>query len=672
MRFEEAKQRADELRRTIEKHDRLYFQESSLRIPDQEYDGLKSELIRVERTFPQLARGDSPSLRVGDDRQSGFKAYRHRLPMQSLDNTYSEEELRAFDERLMRASGNENLAYVLEPKIDGVAVSLTFDAGRFARAVTRGNGIEGDDITENVRGIRSLPEKLCGGNPPAIIEIRGEIFMTTAEFQRINRQREETGQAVYANPRNLTSGTIKLLDRREVAQRRLEIVVYGLGYAEGLNVETQEGYHDLLCGWNLPTVEKFWTVKGIDEAWTAIQELEEIRDGFAYATDGAVVKLNSLTSQREVGATAKAPRWAIAYKFAAERAETVLKAITVQVGRTGVLTPVAELEPVLLAGTTVSRATLHNAEEIERKDVRVGDAVLVEKAGEIIPAVIEVNLAKRPADSKPFEFPASCPICATSTVQLEGEVARRCPNLDCPAQVRRRVSHFASKQSLDIEGLGEAVVDQLVSRKLVTQLSDLYRLNREDLLNLEKIGEKSADNLLRAIETSKTAELWRVIHGLGIQHVGTTTARDLARSFGSLEELAAATLDSLVNVDGIGEKSAEGIRAYFEHEANRTVIDELKALGLNPESSAEKGLGGNIFMGKMFVLTGALPSMTRDDARAKIEAAGGRVTSSVSKNTDFVLAGSDAGSKLTKAHKLGVSVIDEAALVEKLRMSSEG
>ncbi len=494
MDLEAAKRRIEELRREIEEHDRRYYRESAPRIPDQDYDGLKAELARVEAAFPELEQGDSPTQRVGDDRLPGFETYRHQAPMQSLDNTYSEDELHAFDQRLSRVSGNENPVYVVEPKIDGVAVSLTFENGRLVRAVTRGNGIQGDDVTENVRGIRSLPDTLSGANPPGMIEIRGEIYMTTEEFQRINGLREEAGQAVYANPRNLTSGTIKLLDRREVAQRQLEIVLYGLGYSEGLNLETQEGYHDLLHEWKLPTVEKIWTVKGIDEAWSAIQELDAMREGFAYATDGAVVKLNSLASQREVGATAKSPRWAIAYKFAAERAETVLQAISIQVGRTGVLTPVAELRPVHLAGTTVSRATLHNAGEIARKDVRVGDTVLVEKAGEIIPAVIEVNLAKRPPDSNLFEFPTNCPICATPTVQLEGEVAHRCPNLDCPAQVRRRVGHFASKQGLDIDGLGEAVVDQLVSRELVKRLSDLYRLNREVLLEFEKFGEKSADN----------------------------------------------------------------------------------------------------------------------------------------------------------------------------------
>jgi DNA ligase (NAD+) len=666
MDLEKARRRVEDLRRSIEENDRLYFQESNPRISDQEYDGLKAELVRLESDFLELARTDSPTLRVGDDRLPGFETYRHRLPMQSLDNTYSEEELRAFQRRLVRALDCEVLSYVVEPKIDGVAVSLTYESGRFVRAVTRGNGTEGDDVTDNLRSIRSLPKTLSGGRAPAVIEIRGEIFMTTQEFQRINRLREEAGLAVFANPRNLTSGTIKLLDRAEASQRRLDIVLYGLGYAEGLVLETQHDFHVLLHEWKLPTVEKIWRVKGIDEVWSAIKELDSIRESFAFATDGAVVKLDSIALQREVGATAKAPRWAIAYKFAAERAETILNAINIQVGRTGVLTPVAELAPVLLAGTTVSRATLHNAEELARKDVRVGDTVVVEKAGEIIPAVIEAKLEKRPAAATPFVFPNECPICGTSTVQLPGEVAVRCPNPDCPAQVRRRVGHFASKQSLDIDGLGEAVVDQLVSRGLVNRLSDLYRLKRDDLLQLEKFGEKSADNLLRAIEVSKSASLSRVIHGLGIQGIGAATAEDLAQAFPSLELLAGASREALVEVEGIGGKSAEAIQAWFSLDTNRVLIEELKANGLAPTAPEVSESDGGVFKGKVFVLTGTLPSMTRDEAGTLITSAGGKVTGSVSKKTDYLLAGESAGSKLAKAEKLGVRVIDEAELKEML------
>ena len=659
---DDVRMRIGELRREIAAHDRLYYQEAAPRISDQDYDLLKSELADLEAAHPEHAASDSPTQRVGDDRLPGFAHYRHRLPMQSLDNTYSEEELRAFHERLVKVLGRGDIQYLVEPKIDGVAVSLTYEEGRLIRAVTRGNGIEGDDVTENIRLIRALPAHLSGERIPPFIEIRGEIYMTTGEFRRINQLREEAGQEVYANPRNLTSGTIKLLDRREVAARHLEIVLYGFGFCEGFRIETQSAFHRYLREWGLPTVEMSWPAAGIDAVWAAIGQLDARRESFAYGTDGAVIKLDSVAAQEEVGSTSKAPRWAIAYKFAAERAETILRAISIQVGRTGVLTPVAELEPVQLAGTTVSRATLHNAEEIARKDVREGDTVSVEKAGEIIPAVIGVNLAKRPAGSTPFVFPSRCPVCETPTVRLEGEVAQRCPNLDCPAQVRRRLAHFASKQCLDIEGLGVAVVDQLVSRGLVVRLSDLYRLDREALLQLDKFGEKSADNLLSAIKSSRTAELWRVIHGLGIQHVGATTARDLARSFHSLNDLAAASGEELVAVEGIGAVLAAAIHTYFDQEANLTLLRELEDLGLKPTAPVAGRSEAGRLAGKTFVLTGTLPSLTRDAARGLIEEAGGKVASSVSRKTDYVVAGDEAGSKLAKAEKLGVTIIDEAGL----------
>ena len=415
---DDVRMRIGELRREIAAHDRLYYQEAAPRISDQDYDLLKRELADLEATHPEYAASDSPTQRVGDDRLPGFAHYRHRLPMQSLDNTYSEAELRAFHERLVKVLGRGDIQYLVEPKIDGVAVSLTYEKGRLIRAVTRGNGIEGDDVTENIRLIRALPAHLSGERIPPFIEIRGEIYMTTGEFRRINQLREEEGQEVYANPRNLTSGTIKLLDRREVAARHLEIVLYGFGYCENFRIETQSAFHRYLREWGLPTVEMSWPAAGIDAVWAAIGQLDSRRESFAYGTDGAVIKLDSVAAQEEVGSTSKAPRWAIAYKFAAERAETILRAISIQVGRTGVLTPVAELEPVQLAGTTVSRATLHNAEEIVRKDVREGDTVSVEKAGEIIPAVIGVNLAKRPVDSTPFVLPIRCPVCETPTFRF--------------------------------------------------------------------------------------------------------------------------------------------------------------------------------------------------------------------------------------------------------------
>jgi DNA ligase (NAD+) len=652
---------------------------------DFEYDRLKRELADLEAQFPDSGATDSPTTRVGDDRLEGFVTYRHRQPMQSLDNTYSEAELRAFQQRLVKLFGREDLGYVVEPKIDGIAVSLTYEKGRLVRAVTRGNGVEGDDITANARTIHALAGELKGagargtkGTPaPDFVEIRGEIYMSLAEFQRINREREEAGEALFANPRNLTAGTIKQLDAREVARRKLEIVLYGLGFCEpaldqsadaDVNLTgTQSGLHRLLKAWGLPTVERFWTVRGAEETWRAVQELDHLRHSFAYATDGAVIKLDSFAQQREAGSTSKAPRWAIAYKFAAERAETRLNAIAVQVGRTGVLTPVAELEPVQLAGSTVSRATLHNRDEIARKDIRVGDFVQVEKAGEVIPAVVGVNLARRPPECAAYVFPEQCPVCGTRVVQYEGEVAVRCPNIECPAQVRRRVLHFASKAGVDIEGLGEAMVDTLVEKGWVKGIVDLYRLQRDDLLTLGKSVEKSTDNLLAAIEGSKRADLWRFINGLGITHVGVAAAKDLAARFGSLETLAEAPRDELLSIGGIGETMADAIIAHFNDPRNRDLVAQLLNLGVAPAAPARPAAAGAAFLaGKTFVLTGTLPTMSRDAATAKIEAAGGRVSGSVSRKTSYVLAGEDAGSKLEKARSLGVTVLNEEEFLQML------
>lgn len=665
----EAERRIAKLREQVGRHDELYYRRATPEISDREYDQLKRELADLEAMFPDIAPGASPTHRVGDDRTEGFQTYRHRERMMSLDNTYSEDELREFHARLERELERRDLAFVVEPKIDGLAVSLTYERGRLVRAVTRGNGIEGDDVTANALTIHSLPRHLARTDDapmPEIIEIRGEIYLPLEEFQRINRQREEAGEALYANPRNLAAGTIKQLDPHEVAQRKLEIVLHGRGYVEPAAAlpETQTQFHEWVRAWRLPTLEKIWTVRGADEIWMAVQELERLREEFRYATDGAVVKLDSISLQRRAGSTSKAPRWAMSYKFAAERAETKLLGITVQVGRTGVLTPVAELEPVQLAGTTVARATLHNRDEIVRKDIRIGDIVFVEKAGEVIPAVIGVDAARRAPECRPYAFPERCPECGTPVVQLEGEVAVRCPNFDCPVQVRRRVQHFASKACVDIEGLGTAMVDVLVEKGWVRSLPDVYRLRREDLLTLGKNVEKSTDKLLGAIEASKGAELWRFIHGLGIPHVGTAAAKDLARRFGSLEALAEARYEDFIRnkesvIGGIGETMALAILAYFNEPRNRAMVSELLRVGIRPASPAATGAAGTALAGKTLVLTGTLPTLTRDEATAMIEAAGGKVSGSVSKKTHYLLAGEEAGSKLEKARALGVPVIDE-------------
>ncbi len=678
----EAAQRIAHLRAELARHDELYYRRARPDITDFDYDTLKAELARLERAFPEAARAagaDTPTARVGDDRAEGFVRVKHRQAMTTLDNTYDEAELREFHARLVKALGTEDLAYTVEPKIDGVAVSLTYEHGRLTRAVTRGDGEEGDDVTANVRTIRGLPAELRGLPLPDAIEIRGEIFLREEEFRRINQLQEEAGEAPYANPRNLAAGTLKQLDATLVASRRLEIVLYGLGHCEPPVVESQTAYHDQLRAWGLPVVELFRSVRGIDAVWSAIQELDTQRRGLAYGTDGAVVKLDAFAQQRHpkvgfrgMGADGQAeaarklsPRWACAYKFAPDRAETRVRDITIQVGRTGALTPVAELEPVLLAGTTVRRATLHNADEIARKDVRVGDAVLVEKAGEIIPAVVQVLVAKRPEGSVPFAFPRECPVCRTAAVRGEGEVVWRCPNPECPEKVRRRIEHFASKAGVDIEGLGEEVVALLLEKGLIRRLPDLFRLRREQLLPLKKSGEVWAGNLIAAIAARRRADLWRVINGLGIPQVGAAAAKDLARTFRALDALAAASEADLVRIDGFGEKTAAAVRAWFAEPGNLDLVRDLRAAGVDPTPPAAAAEGSPL-AGKTLVLTGTLPTLSREEATARIEAAGGKVSGSVSKKTHYVLAGAEAGSKLEKARALGVPVIDEAEFLRLL------
>lgn len=661
--------RIAELRNLIERHDQLYYRDASPELTDREYDELKAELIELESQHPEEMDPESPANRVGDDRTEGFSSYTHRQPMLSLDNTYNQGELFAFDERLRKILGKDQLAYCVEPKIDGLAVSLTFENGELVRGVTRGNGAEGDIVTDNLKAcIPDLPTRLTGENVPDIIELRGEVYMRLDEFERINAEREQSGQSLYANPRNLAAGTVKLLDREIVAQRRLEIVLYGLGFREPRTFKEQSEFQELLKTWGVPVLEKYWKPEGISAAWKAVEELDAMRKEFAYPTDGAVIKLNNLADQEEAGTTAKSPRWAIAYKFAAEQAETLLEKIEVQVGRTGAITPVAHLRPVLLAGTTVSRASLHNEDEIARKDIREGDTVIVEKAGEIIPQVVRVITEKRPQEAKPFAFPEVCPACGTKLVRLPGEAAWMCPNTACPPQVRRRIEHFGSRQALDIENLGESVVDQLVTRGLVETLPDLYELGVEQLLELDKFAQKASENLVNAIEASKDKPVWRLLHGLGIRHVGAGMSKDLIAAVGDLDSLLKMSAEELEKIEGVGPKVAHSLISFFQSESNQEILRRLKAAGLRwkEESPTLNDQHSLVLAGKTFVLTGTLPHWTRDEASEKIIAAGGKVTSSVSKKTDFVLAGESAGSKLSKAESLGVTIIDEAKLREML------
>ena len=676
-----SEQRIRELREEIRRHDKLYYQEAAPQISDREYDGLKKELERLESTQSEMelfpnpeiqedATGESPTKTIGDDRLEAFESNRHIVPMLSLDNTYDKSEFIEFDRRLRRhlkeKADERELRYVVEPKLDGVAISLTYSNGELEMAVTRGNGTEGDIVTQNLMHLEKLPSKISGSNVPRKVEIRGEIYMTYEEFLRINEDRQEAGQSLYANPRNLAAGTIKLLNPKEAKARKLDIVLYGLGACEPMEgFERQTDFHQAIRDWKLPTVENLWEVGSIEEAWEAIEELNVLRHDYAYPTDGAVVKLDSLELQRQAGSTSKAPRWAIAYKFEAEQQETVLEEITTQVGRTGNVTPVANLKPVLVAGTTVTRASLHNADEIARKDLREGDTVIIEKAGEIIPQVVRAILENRPAGSTPYEFPTICPECESKLVQAEGEVARKCPADDCPAKLRGKIEYYASRGCMDVENLGEAVVSQLVERKLVSVVSDLYQLTKEDFLELDGFGDKSAENLLHALEESKEREVWRLLCGLGIKHVGAAAAKDLVRSMTSLRHIAEASTEELTAIDGIGEIMAASIRKFFEDEANLQLLDQLEQRGLKM-NSGEDVEGENPLHGQTFVLTGSLESFTRDEATSRIERLGGRVSSSVSKKTSFLVAGPGAGSKLSKAEKLGVEILDEPTLLEML------
>jgi DNA ligase (NAD+) len=678
----EARNRHASLVREIREHDHRYYVLAQPAIRDREYDALYRELLDLERHFPELSTPDSPSQRVGGQPLSAFQTVRHVRPMLSLDNTYSESELREFIARVTKALPGESLEWTVEPKIDGVAVSLRYEDGMLVVGATRGDGTFGDDVTTNLKTIRSVPLRLREAGPsrrsgaetrpvtPQLLEVRGEVFMSRKGFSALNRERTGGGEEAFANARNATAGSLKLLDSRTVARRPLEIFCYGIGSVDpepgtgGVPVTQQEILAWLRAlGFRVP--EKLWVCRSLEETIAALHELDSLRRGFDYETDGAVVKLNKFILRERLGATAKSPRWAMAYKYAGEQAQTRLRAITIQVGRTGVLTPVAELEPVLLAGSTISRATLHNEDDLRRKDVRIGDLVVIEKAGEVIPAVVAVALDARTGAEEPFQFPRHCPECgsrATREVIQGGEGAQwRCPNPDCPAQVRGRIEHWCSRGAMDIEGGGEVLVSQLVKRGLVRDAADLYGLKLAELAALDRMGEKSARNFLAGVEASKRRDLWRLLFGLGILHVGAGVAKSLGRSFASLDDLFRAGIGPLREVNDIGEVIARSIVDWHAEARNRALIERLRSAGLNFESALyQPAVTRGRLAGKTFVLTGTLPSMTREEATALIESLGGKVSGSVSRKTDFVLAGEDAGSKLEKARQLGVTVIEEA------------
>ena len=667
----QAKARHAELAREIQGHDPAYYVEARPVISDFDYDRLYRELIDLEREFPDLTTADSPSQRVGGKPLSAFASSQHLAPMMSLDNTYSQEEVRAFVERVQKILPDEKLDWVVEPKVDGVAINLRYEHGVFTVGATRGDGTTGDDITANLKTIRSIPLRLKAARDfPHVLEVRGEAYFTKDMFAKINAERQAAGEELFANPRNSAAGSLKQLDSSLVAKRRLDIILYGTGRIEGGKVPATQVE---LLGWlkalGFRSPEKFWHCRSTEELLAAIDELDRIRDTFAYETDGAVIKLNSIPLREKVGVTSKAPRWGMAHKYAPEQAETKLRAISIQVGRTGALTPVAELEPVLLAGTTVKRATLHNEDQIKRLDARVGDTVVIQKAGEIIPEVVRVVAAKRSGGEKAFHFPKECPECGSRIskgADAEDEAAVwRCTNSDCPAQVRGRIEHWCARGAMDIEGGGEVLAAQLEKSGLVRDVAELYKLKLDELANLERMGEKSAKNFLDGLEASKGRDLWRVLFGLGILHVGSGAAKSLGRAFADLDEVFAAGPARLAEAEDIGEVIARSIAQWHDDSRNRDLIERLRKAGVNFKSAlhnAASALGP--LAGKTFVLTGTLPTLKREDAAAKIEALGGRVSSSVSKKTDYVVAGEEAGSKLEKAQKLGVRILDEAEFLQ--------
>lgn len=665
-------QRLDVLREEIRRHQHRYYVEDRPTISDAEYDVLYRELQDLEAAHPDLVTPDSPTQRVGGAVAEGFASIAHLVPMLSLDNATSAEELREFEARMRRLLPEPKFTYVAEPKIDGLGVALLYERGSLVRGTTRGDGRVGEDITQNLRAIKSIPLRLQ--DPLADfdrLEVRGEVYMPKHAFARLNQRLEEDGQEPFANPRNAAAGSLRLLDPRLSAQRPLDIFLYTLAYAEPAHAY-QEHWEAMraLAQAGLKINPQAQQCAGIDDVIAYCQALETDRHELAYDADGVVVKVDSFTLQAQLGATAHHPRWAIAFKFAPQQAVSQVHAINISVGRTGALTPTADLEPVHIAGVTVSRASLHNEDEIRRKDIRVGDMVIVERAGDVIPQVVQVIVDKRPPDSMPFVMPTHCPICHTAAYRPSGEAVARCPNISCPAQIKERLLHYGSRRAMDIDGLGTAVVEQLVDRQLVRDFADLYTLDVPTLAALDRLAEKSAGNLVQALDRSRTCGLARLLHGLGIRHAGERVASILAAQYGSLDALAQAPADELAEINDIGPVIAESVHQFFSNMDNQRTIASLREAGvlmMEAELPGTESAIRQVLSGKVFVLTGTLPHMTRDEARGRITAAGGRVTSSVSRKTDYVVAGADPGSKRDKAQQLGVTIIDEVGLNQLLQ-----
>lgn len=650
------------LRAEIEHHDRKYYVEAAPDISDLEYDRLFERLKHLELEHPELLTSDSPTQRIGDRPVAGLTEVAHRVPMLSIDNTYSISELRSYGRRTEKLLAGEKIEWVVELKIDGVAVSLLYEDGRLVRGATRGNGVIGDDITHNVRTIRDVPLRLAGDDVPAVLEVRGEVYMTNSDLVRLNQRQQAEGKPPFANTRNVTAGSIRQLDPRICAGRNLRVFCHGVGYSEGRRAKTHAEFLAELARYGLSATPHAECFGSFDAAVTHCEELIGRLHELDFEIDGLVLKVNRFDQRERLGSTSKSPRWLIAYKFEKYEGTTRLLDIKVQVGKTGTVTPVAVLEPVELAGTTVSRASLHNADEIERKDVRVGDVVVVEKAGKIIPHIVRVELHERKGSPRKFRFPQECPECGTELVRDEGGVYIRCPNVEsCPAQLKERIRYFAGRNAMNIEGLGDKLVDQLVEQGLVQSCGDLYRLDARTLAGLERMGEKSARNLIDGIEASRERDLTRVLNALSIRHVGARVATVLAEHFRSMHALGTASVGDLSQIHEIGPVIARSVYDFLHSEAGQRIVDDLRSVGVKMESGQSADDSGTRKLeGKTFVVTGTLQKYTRDEIHALIERHGGRAASSVSKNTDYLVAGEKAGSKLNKAQQLGVTVLDEA------------
>lgn len=683
---QDAQQRIIQLRIELNHHNKLYYTDAAPEITDQRYDELMSELATLEHQHPQYQSPDSPTHRVGGEVLDGFVTKDHARPMLSIDNTYDQDELTAWHRRVISGLGIEStdlfgdasIEYVAEPKIDGVAISLRYEDGVLVQALTRGNGQQGDDITVNAKTVRNIPLKL-DGNPPAVLEVRGEVYMPHASFKAINEQREADGLELFANPRNATAGTLKQKDPKAVAKRNLRCYVHGRGVVEPDTWETYFDFMQAVKQFGLPVNEHVTRCDSIDKVWAFIETFDAQRRTLSYDTDGVVVKVNNLEAQESLGTTAKAPRWCIAYKFPAEQVQTTLHAITWQVGKGGTVTPVAELDPVFVAGTTVRRATLHNMDEITRKDIRVGDRVIVEKAGEIIPQVVSVVMEMRQGDPPVTTAPQVCPSCNEPVIREEGEAALRCINPQCPAQVREKLIWFAGRGQMDIDGLGEKVVHQLADVDLLKSFGDVYKLKEHSnqILTLERFGQTKLDNLLTGIEQSKQRGLARVLGSLGIRHVGDKAARIIAQHFGHIDDIAKATVEELQNFQVMGQKSgigpqiAQSLHDFLASDAGKQIIADLKQAGVNLTEEKLAQPVDSPFLGKTIVITGSFAAYDRKELTEQLQNLGAKVTGSVSKKTDLVIAGEAAGSKLTKAAELNIEVWDETKLTSELNTTTE-